>query len=186
MSKFDACLAFTLSWEGGYVNNPADPGGETKYGISKRAYPKLDIANLTLEQARDIYYRDYYLPSGADALPMPLAVVHFDSAVHHGLSRAAVWLKDAGGDVQRYLGFRLEFFTTLPTFPTFGRGWARRVSALLKYPVPATPRPVYELFEFYPLDGGIPWTMTHRHILSIDGEPVTIPGRKTQLKPVSE
>ena len=65
MSKFDACLAFTLSWEGGYVNNPADPGGETKYGISKRAYPKLDIANLTLEQARDIYYRDYYR-AGAD------------------------------------------------------------------------------------------------------------------------
>ncbi len=55
MTNFEGALKFTLSWKGGLVNDPNDPGGETKYGISKRAYPELDIANLTLEQAKGIY-----------------------------------------------------------------------------------------------------------------------------------
>jgi lysozyme family protein len=53
-----------LAVEGGYVNNPADPGGETKYGISKRAYPNIDIAKLTLDQALNIYYNAYWQPLG--------------------------------------------------------------------------------------------------------------------------
>ena len=55
MKDFDKALKFVLKWEGGYSNDPNDPGGETKYGISKRSYPELDISKLTLEQAKDIF-----------------------------------------------------------------------------------------------------------------------------------
>ena len=58
--SFDRIIEFTLQEEGGYVNNPADPGGMTKYGISKRSYPNLDIANLTIDQAKAIYERDFW------------------------------------------------------------------------------------------------------------------------------
>lgn len=68
--------------EGGYVNNPADPGGETKYGISKRSYPSEDIANLTLERAKAIYLRDFWDPAGCDALPDALKFEMFDLAVN--------------------------------------------------------------------------------------------------------
>lgn len=58
--KFQRAVEIVLAHEGGYVNNPADPGGETKYGISKRSYPNLDIASLTREQAIEIYRRDWW------------------------------------------------------------------------------------------------------------------------------
>ena len=60
MSNFDRAFRFLIGEEGGYVNDPADPGGETKFGISKRAYPQLDIKSLTLDQAKAIYRRDYW------------------------------------------------------------------------------------------------------------------------------
>lgn len=60
ISRFDKCVEFVLASEGGYVNDKYDAGGETKFGISKRAYPDLDIINLTIEQAKDIYYKDYW------------------------------------------------------------------------------------------------------------------------------
>ncbi len=59
--RFDKLIGAVLEHEGGYVNDPDDPGGETKHGISKRSYPGLDIVNLTESQARDIYYRDWWL-----------------------------------------------------------------------------------------------------------------------------
>lgn len=68
--------------EGGYVNDPADPGGETKYGLSKHSYPGEDIANLTLERAKLIYARDYWGPAGCDAVPDALKFELFDFAVN--------------------------------------------------------------------------------------------------------
>jgi len=59
-ARFEQLIGIVLIHEGGYVCDPSDPGGETKYGISKRAYPHLDIRNLTLERAKDIYYRDWW------------------------------------------------------------------------------------------------------------------------------
>lgn len=59
--KFLRCIDFTLGHEGGYVNDPRDPGGETKYGISKRSYPHVDIKSLTLDQAKKIYYEDWWV-----------------------------------------------------------------------------------------------------------------------------
>ena len=61
--------------EGGYVNDPYDKGRETKYGISKKQYPHVDIPSLTLEQARDIYHKDYWCRYKCDCLPDALSVV---------------------------------------------------------------------------------------------------------------
>jgi len=91
--SFEKCFAFTVGEEGGYVNHPADKGGETNWGISKKQYPTLDIPALTKEDARAIYLRDYWKPSRADLLPEKLALVHFDSAVNHGVGRAIKFLQ---------------------------------------------------------------------------------------------
>jgi len=61
VSDFDKAFDFVIRLEGeNYVNDPADYGGESKYGISKRYYPEYDIKNLTLDQAKEIYWRDYW------------------------------------------------------------------------------------------------------------------------------
>jgi len=99
-SEFLKALAFSLKWEvgdfknGGYTNHPADPGGETKWGISKRSYPDLDIANLTLDQAREIYFNDYWQAAGnqesyCSEMPWPLSLVHFDCTVNVGNRKTA-------------------------------------------------------------------------------------------------
>lgn len=74
--------------EGGYQRDPDDPGGETKFGISKRSYPALDIASLTESDAAGIYERDYWEPCECDQLPAPLALAVFDAAVNQGRSVA--------------------------------------------------------------------------------------------------
>lgn len=66
--NFEKAVAFVLRHEGGYTNDNRDPGGETKFGISKRAYPSLDIKNLTEEQAKVIYRRDYWDRAGCGDL----------------------------------------------------------------------------------------------------------------------
>lgn len=98
VDAFAQALAFTLQREGGYVNDPADPGGETNYGLSKRAYPDLDIRNLTLEQAAQIYRRDYWERPGfnrvAEVAPA-LAVRLFDLGVNCGTVTAGKMLQRA-------------------------------------------------------------------------------------------
>ena len=66
MAYFERAIDKTLAWEGGYVNDPKDPGGETKYGISKRAHPDVDIKNLSREKACAIYKKHYWDPVLAD------------------------------------------------------------------------------------------------------------------------
>lgn len=68
--------------EGGYVNDPRDPGGETKYGVSKRSYPGEDIANLTLDRAKALYARDFWGPVGCDGVPDLVKYQLFDLAVN--------------------------------------------------------------------------------------------------------
>ena len=94
-TAFTRALNFVLEAEGGYHNDPRDPGGETNFGISKRAYPDLDIANLTRAQARQIYQRDYWRAAHCHQLPPELAVVHFDCAVNQGARTAAHLLQRA-------------------------------------------------------------------------------------------
>lgn len=86
---FLKCIEVILLHEGGYVNHPADPGGETNYGICKRNYPDLDIRNLTREQAVAIYYRDYWLRLNLSGIKDSRAVLEiFDMGVNAGLRTA--------------------------------------------------------------------------------------------------
>lgn len=81
---FDKAIEIIFKHEGEYTNTPDDPGGETKYGISKRSYPKVDIANLTEEQAKEIYKRDFWDKSICPKLQTKLAISYFDIIVNHG------------------------------------------------------------------------------------------------------
>ena len=76
--KFDDAIGIVLKHEGGYVNDKNDPGGETRYGISKRAYPDLDIKNLTISQATEIYKKDYWVKGKCDKVPPKLRLIYFD------------------------------------------------------------------------------------------------------------
>ncbi len=59
--KFEKAFEYVIQNEGDYVLDKNDPGGETKFGISKRSYPTLNIRDLTLEDAKEIYYRDFWM-----------------------------------------------------------------------------------------------------------------------------
>lgn len=79
----------------GYVNDPDDAGGETKYGISKNANPDVDISSLDWDGAKEIYYNKYWLAGKCDELPGRIAVLHFDGCVNHGVGRANKFLQKA-------------------------------------------------------------------------------------------
>jgi lysozyme family protein len=92
---FARAIARLLDDEGGYVDNSADPGGETKFGITKREYPDLDIAALTRADAVAIYYRDWWQRYGYSALPGPIGAKLFDLAVNIGPDHAVRCLQRA-------------------------------------------------------------------------------------------
>lgn len=81
----------------GYVNDPTDRGGETKYGIAKNANPSVNIKTLNLNKAMDIYFNKYWLLGKCDKLLFPVSLIHFDGCVNHGVGRAAKFLQVAAG-----------------------------------------------------------------------------------------
>ncbi|MBF0589029.1 MAG: glycoside hydrolase family 108 protein [Magnetococcales bacterium] len=93
--RFQLCFDRLIGHEGGYVNDPDDPGGETKFGISKRSYPHVDIKNLTREDAAWIYRRDFWGGAKCDMLPAGVDYAVFDMAVNSGLRAAAKTLQKA-------------------------------------------------------------------------------------------
>ena len=95
MIHFDEIIEHVLEKEGGYVNDPTDLGGETKYGITKRFYPDIDIKNLTEEQAKEIYKRDYWDKNRVDELPEQLRHIFFDMCVNQGRGTAVKVLQRA-------------------------------------------------------------------------------------------
>jgi len=96
VAVFGRAFLATVEWEGGYVNDPDDAGGETRYGISKRQYPDEDIQGLTLERARELYKRDYWDALGLDKLnSQPCAEKVFDMAVNMGMGVATRCLQRA-------------------------------------------------------------------------------------------
>lgn len=131
MSDFDRAFAFVVGEEGGYVNDPRDPGGETKYGISKRAYPTMDIQNLTVEAAKVIYRRDYWDRLQLDNRPYGPALCIFDCGVNQGVTLAQRLLNQVATSSQPFIiAFQAERairYAMLGSFQTFGRGWMRRL-----------------------------------------------------------
>lgn len=83
----------------GYVNDPDDTGGETKYGVAKNANPDLNITTLDWNAAKRVYYKRYWISGDCQDLPNNLAVLHFDGCVNHGVGRAAKFLQRAVGAV---------------------------------------------------------------------------------------
>lgn len=134
-TSFDKIIDFVLKSEGGYVNNPNDPGGETKYGISKKAYPNLDIKNLTLEQAKDIYRKDYWDKVKGDSLPYPLDMCVMDMAVNAGVVASLNVLKYSK-DYKDFLLLRVNHYISItqknPRLKEFILGWIIRVNNLRK------------------------------------------------------
>lgn len=152
--NFEDSFERLIGHEGGYVNDPEDPGGETKYGISKRSYPAEDIPNLTLGRALQIYQKDFWGPSGCDAVPDAIRYEMFDCGVNSGPKRAILILQKAVGEIQdgllgphtlmaaqsmnpfrlqaRLLGHRLDYMNDLKNWAAHGRGWAQRVAEILQ------------------------------------------------------
>jgi lysozyme family protein len=106
---FAQCFAFTVGEEGGFTDNPDDPGNwtggavnagtlrGTKFGISAAQHPLLDIPNLTIDQAQAIYQRDYWVPVHGPDLAAPIALVAFDAAVNVGVGTSVRFLQEAAG-----------------------------------------------------------------------------------------
>lgn len=140
------------NWTGGRCGIGECRG--TNWGVSAAAYPQLDVRSLTRVQAEEIYRRDYWDRAGCGGLPPPLALLVFDAAVNNGVGRAARWLQAVLGVAQdgavgpatlaalearvgqgaalcaEFQAKRLIFMAGLPTWRTFGGGWARRLCAL--------------------------------------------------------
>lgn len=154
MASFDLAVAKVLEHEGGYVNDPKDRGGETNFGISKRAYPNEDIKGMTRARAKEIYRRDFWAPIKGDSIAdQNTATAIFDMAVNSGPSRA----KKLADKAAKALGFksaydvpaasgaafsnvfgrvRIEFYRALvaadPSQAKFLNGWEKRAKTFFR------------------------------------------------------
>lgn len=156
--NFTTCLARVLASEGGFVNNPADPGGMTNLGCTKAVWEEfighpvseLDMRALTPDMVAPLYKSKYWDKVSGDQLPKGLDYAVFDAAINSGPGRAAKWLQVVVGAAQdgaigpgtlaavaakpvqtliaQYNDTRLQFLESLPTWKTFGKGWGNRVA----------------------------------------------------------
>lgn len=155
MSAFDVAISRVLLAEGGYVNDPHDPGGETQWGISKRSYPTVDIRALTRAGAIEIYRRDFWARIHADDLPEDLRFQALDFAVNAGIETSIRKLQSAAGVADdghwgpftttavqkankyalaaRFLARVARYRAALSKFPIYGKGWTNRLADDLDY-----------------------------------------------------
>ena len=161
-SNYDKCLETILHHEGGYVNHPKDPGGETNLGVTKRVYQEhggtKDMKDLLVEDVAPIYKKGYWDKMKGDDLPGGLDLCVFDFGVNAGPGRAAKFLQQMIGttvdggigpntlakveeyvrengeaeSVEKYQSMRQKYYEQLSTFATFGKGWTRRVEETTK------------------------------------------------------
>jgi len=151
--KFDDIIEVVLHHEGGYVNDPVDPGGETNFGIAKRSHPDVDIKNLTKEGAKEIYKEHYWDKNKVESLPEELRHIFFDMCVNQGRGRAVKILQRAanakgaelkvdgglgpktiaameGVELQRVRAYRVKYYSDLvtrkPDLEKFYFGWFKR------------------------------------------------------------
>lgn len=157
-ANFEDCLARVLASEGGFVNNPKDPGGMTNLGCTKVVWEEFvghpvseaDMRALTPDKVAPLYRRKYWDKVSGDQLPKGLDYAVFDAAINSGPGRAAKWLQQAVGTLQdgaigpgtlaavatkpvqtliaQYNDTRLQFLESLPTWGTFGKGWGNRIA----------------------------------------------------------
>lgn len=106
MAKFEDAIGHVLANEGGYVNDPTDPGGETKYGITKRTYPNLDITNLTVADAEAVYKRDFWRFDGI--VDQSVATKIFDAYVNMGHNAIKIMQRVVGTAVDGVYGHDTE------------------------------------------------------------------------------
>jgi len=93
--EFENAVSIVMKIEGGFVNDSKDPGGATKWGISQKSFPNIDIANLTDEQARSLYFTHYWVPAKCALMPERLRLIYFDMCVLHGINAATTTLQKA-------------------------------------------------------------------------------------------
>jgi hypothetical protein len=111
---FDDEVKFMIDKQEGGARITSDTGGVTKYGISHKANPDLDVKNLTREQAQEVLHERYYKPVGAYRIKDPqLRLAAFDSAVNEGVGTTKAWLKEAGGDLQKFMALRAQKYAKL-------------------------------------------------------------------------
>lgn len=146
--SFERAVEIVLELEGGYVDDPHDPGGRTKWGISQSAYPEMDIANLTRAQAVTLYRQDYWNACKCSLMPWPWSLYVFDAAVNQGVRAAVTMLQRTLGVADdgvigpktlaalerasperalRYMVARLMRYHALSTWDQYGAGWAYRL-----------------------------------------------------------
>jgi lysozyme family protein len=156
--NFERCLKLVLVHEGGWSDHPRDPGGATMKGVTLSTFRDFYGAHQTAETLRritdaqisTIYRAGYWDPCRCNKLPLGVDFAVFDAAVNSGVRRASRWLQDSVladvdgwigpqtlsytqgldpvGVIERICDTRLAFLQRLATWPTFGRGWGRRVS----------------------------------------------------------
>ncbi len=154
--NFDKCLEMLLSHEGGFVNHPEDPGGITNLGVTKKVYDEWtgresteqEMRDLTPDDVAPIYKKNYWDRVKGDSLPSGLDWSCFDWAVNSGSGRPAkavqravgatadgaigpatlglIMEKDPKFIIEYVHDVRQDFYKSLKTFGTFGRGWTRR------------------------------------------------------------
>lgn len=155
MKSFNDYLKVILKHEGGYINDSRDLGGETKYGISKRAFPGLNIKELTVEDASAIYYHNYWIKLNLTNIKNEELKLHiFDMAVNAGIKPTIKLLQSIVGTtqdgvlgplseakinayqgdiVEEYKKVRINYYNTLvknkPTLQVFLKGWINRVNS---------------------------------------------------------
>ena len=153
--NFKECLELVLKAEGGWVNHPSDPGGETNLGVTKRVWeewvghPVESLKNLTKDQVAPLYEQRYWRPCYGEVLPRGLDLIVFSMGVNAGPGRSVKLLQSAIGClsdgvlgpktrgvirdsntatlITKFSEARREYYKSLKTFPIFGKGWLARV-----------------------------------------------------------
>jgi len=163
--NFDKCLSITLRHEGGWADDPRDPGGATMKGVTIGTYAQFkgrkvtkdELRNISDADLRTIYRRNYWDKVRGDDLPAGLDLVAFDGAVNSGPARGARWVQQglgvaadgkigpatiaaakavpASSAIAASCDARLDFLHRLKTWPTFGKGWQRRVDDIRRQAV---------------------------------------------------
>ena len=157
-SNWKRSFELMLKSEGGYVNHPSDPGGRTNLGVTQRVWEQWvgresnekEMRSLTPAMVEPLYKRKYWDACKCDDLPEGLDYLVFDFAVNAGPGRSIKTLQSAVGTtpdgiigpktlsavraidphelIEKFSVAKTEFYESLPTFPTFGRGWLNRVA----------------------------------------------------------